>query len=526
MKFTRRTLAAGLAAAVLLPLVPTTAFAAPPGSDGADRSFTEHRVWFEGFDQGTIPRGWSVNHENTEGMAQGWEGFTLHTRDEFVQRWGTDLRQSFTRAAGPMAVVESDQNAPANGLFSSHMKTPMIPVEAGGTYELRFDSHYRQGRGKQRADVVMNMPGQRPQTVLNYDRSSASDNAGKDVASKREVVRFTVPQGVKKVNFEFNYRDSANNWFWAIDNVEVVAPLPETSAKPTGVLDVVSDIQGATGNRHLTDNALPLLNSLPDPADALMINGDIVSQGSTANWEAFTQALESSQGHDSGQIFYANGNHEFYGREGSQTYLQRFLKYTEQDKVWQEQMIGETPMLVIGSEGYDYNEKTGSGPFVEFSEAQLAWLEERLTYWKSRNKPVLLFSHYVLDNSVSGTFINFYRDDFGPHREKFKQLLADNPNVVLFTSHTHWSLRLDDWAAEYHGGADAQHTKRGPMVVNTGALANEYTLGGDYGEVALPGERASGLRVKTFDDRIRVEAWDFISQELIKSIDIPVPNQR
>lgn len=46
-------------------------------------------------------------------------------------------------------------------------------------------------------------------------------------------------------------------------------------------------------------------------------------------------------------------------------------------------------------------------------------------------------------------------------------------------------------------------------VVNTGAILDEYVPDGDHDEEIVDDKAATGLRVKVYDDRIRVEAWDF-----------------
>ena len=44
-------------------------------------------------------------------------------------------------------------------------------------------------------------------------------------------------------------------------------------------------------------------------------------------------------------------------------------------------------------------------------------------------------------------------------------------------------------------------------VVNTGAILDEYVPDGDHDEEIVDDKAATGLRVKVYDDRIRVEAW-------------------
>ncbi|WJY90516.1 hypothetical protein [Corynebacterium confusum] len=60
-------------------------------------------------------------------------------------------------------------------------------------------------------------------------------------------------------------------------------------------------------------------------------------------------------------------------------------------------------------------------------------------------------------------------------------------------------------------------------MVNTGATLNEYLPDGDHDEeiVKEKDEASSGLRVKVYPDRVRVEAWDFKAGKMMKFQDFP-----
>ena len=84
-------------------------------------------------------------------------------------------------------------------------------------------------------------------------------------------------------------------------------------------------------------------------------------------------------------------------------------------------------------------------------------------------------------------------------------MLSKHNDIVAFTSHSHSSLKQNNWWANrrYNG------TPQGAIGVNTGAILNEYLPDGDHDEEIVDDKAATGLRVKVYDDRIRVEAWDF-----------------
>lgn len=277
---------------------------------------------------------------------------------------------------------------------------------------------------------------------------------------------------------------------------------------PHAIIDVLSDVQGGLDN--LRNLAMPALGSHTgsDAADALILNGDLVNDGSQDAWDEFEDALTASP-HPSDQVIRSNGNHEFYGSDGSDVYVERFLEHAGRDQVWTEEVIGGVPVLVIGSEEYEYPDQTGNGPFVRFSEEQLDWLDSRLSHWADREAPVLLFSHQVLPNTVSGTDLEFYADDYGDQLDDLLETLARNPPTALLTSHTHWGLHRSDWTADQDLDGHAL------AVFNTGAVLNEYGPDGEGGETGIDGTHCSGLRVHVDDGRVRVQAWDFVDEPSI-----------
>ncbi|MCB8043974.1 metallophosphoesterase [Microbacterium oxydans] len=200
---------------------------------------------------------------------------------------------------------------------------------------------------------------------------------------------------------------------------------------------------------------LPGFRAMAQTADVLVSNGDLVSNGSTANYTSYLSALAAGGGGEYGTVVSTIGNHEYYGSEGSAVYRERFLDSTGmrdiggQGGLWGEVLVdGQLPLIWIGSEFYDYTAKTGAGPFVDFSEEQFTWLRDRLAHWRAQDQPVLLFSHHLLPYSVSGSYARFYENDFGQEEARFAALLAQNPNVIMFNSHTHWSPTLNDWSTE------------------------------------------------------------------------------
>jgi len=458
-------------------------------------------TWIEDFDNHD---GWNIHTNVLHSGERRWEGWNFFTIRDWTWAVGTEKRHYFTRGSGKVAIAESKHHRLAAGeKMTTELTSPSIPVTAGTVYQLEFDSHYRQGSEDNSGSVT-----------LTFDNgvSKKMHEFTADAFSTHEQYEFTVPDGATSVTATFTYANAQDDWFWAIDNVTVTTPLPADPGAPTAIVDVISD----THNEAKYGGVIDFLNSRPDKAGAMVVNGDYVDMGYQENYDDFA-ADRKAHPHTSGREYFTIGNHEMLGTDGSDTYIRRYLDMTGQDHVWREEIVDGQPLLMISTEFYDDVAREGKEPYVVLSDAQLAWLEQRLDYWEKQGKTVFLFSHLVLPETVTSTHSPWYGNDFA-ELDKLNNVLRGHRNIVMFTSHTHASLTAGDWWGRYRG-ADAL----GFPVVNTGAIKNANLPDGDYDEEVDPSlPQTTGLRAKTFDDRIRVETWDFEKQELIRFHDFPL----
>ncbi|WP_226533819.1 metallophosphoesterase [Microbacterium paraoxydans] len=452
-----------------------------------DSATTEPLLWFDGFEKDT----WTATG-----------AWTLSTLDSVIEHYGTDRRHAFTRASGRIAVAEA-----TDGAFSGTLTSAPITVEPGDALEVRLDSHYRKRGGAQQGSV----------TAVFDDGTEAVLRELSDADEESAQLRLpvAVPAGASAMSIRFGFEAPSTAGSWMLDDVQVLRPLAPLAdgVEADAVVDIFSDVQGAT--TRLSQNVLPGFRAMRQTADVLVSNGDLVSTGSTANYTSYLSALAAGGGEEYDTIVSTIGNHEYYGGEGSAVYQKRFLDSTGmreiggQGGLWGEVLVdGELPLIWIGSEFYDYAAKTGSGPFVDFSQEQFTWLRDRLAHWRAQDKPVLLFSHHLLPYSVSGSYARFYKNDYGQEEARFAALLAQNPNVIMFNGHTHWSPTLNDWSAELRTDPGLTHA---PTVVNTAAVTTMYGPSGDWEEKAVGGADPVGLRAALYEDRVRVTAYSFSS---------------
>ena len=497
---TRHTVATFTVAAFTIAAATPHALAAQP--DAFPES-TRPYLYFESFDgvanpahfTHDLPDGWSQDVEGVTSGEARWNGWTISDVRHWTWASGTDERHYFTQGHDQFAIIDSKQQRLAErDSMDARMNTAPIDVAGQDTVALEFDQHYRQGKNDQHAQVAVSFDGGEPEVVdkLTHDRYSS-----------HEYFELNVPEGAKTMQVTFSYLGGNDDYWWAVDNVAVRAPFTQAAAKPNTIIDVISDPQDDPEDYKL---AIGRLNAMPEKAGALVINGDLVDNGSQEQWDKFLAARKEVP-HDSGVELWTIGNHEMYGKETSEVHMQRFLKYSGQEKPWNEVVVNGTPLISINTEYYSDIDREGKEPFQRISAEQLKWLDERLAHWDAQGVTALVFTHPLLPGTVSMSHSAWYQNDF-EDEQAISDVLSKYNDIVAFTSHSHSSLKQNNWwgTRRYDG------TPQGAIgfpVVNTGAILNEYLPDGDHDEEIVDENAATGLRVKVYDDRIRVEAWDF-----------------
>ena len=497
---TRHTVATFTVAAFTIAAATPHALAAQP--DAFPES-TRPYLYFESFDgvanpahfTHDLPEGWSQKVSGVTSGEARWSGWTVSDVRHWTWAAGTDERHFFTQGHDQFAIIDSKQQRLAErDSMDARMNTAPIDVAGQDTVALEFDQHYRQGKDGQHAQVAVSFDGGEPEVVdkLTHDRYSS-----------HEYFELDVPEGAKTMQVTFGYLGGNDDYWWAVDNVTVRAPFTKIADKPNTIIDVISDPQDDPEDYKL---AISRLNAMPEKAGALVINGDLVDNGSQEQWDRFLAAREEAP-HDSGVELWTIGNHEMYGKETSEVHMQRFLKYSGQDKPWNEVVVNGTPLISINTEYYSDIDRGGKEPFQRISAEQLKWLDERLAHWDAQGVTALVFTHPLLPGTVSMSHSAWYQNDF-EDEQAISDVLSKYNDVVAFTSHSHSSLKQNNWWGTRRYDGTPEGTIGFP-VVNTGAILNEYLPDGDHDEEIVDDKAATGLRVKVYDDRIRVEAWDF-----------------
>ncbi len=104
---------------------------------------------------------------------------------------------------------------------------PVIDISEvqAGTIQLKFDSSWRpefDGDYHQTANITAFFNDQEPVEILLWESDGTSPNF-KDDNSTNETITVDLenPQGATSVVLTFGMYDAGNDWWWAIDNIQL-----------------------------------------------------------------------------------------------------------------------------------------------------------------------------------------------------------------------------------------------------------------------------------------------------------------
>ncbi len=274
-------------------------------------------------------------------------------------------------------------------------------------------------------------------------------------------------------------------------------------------LQVMSDIHINSDSNHIYNKnftaALQEIAKLSPNTSGVFINGDIGDQGLSSNYAAYQRILKTA-GKDL-RVVAAIGNHDFFGptHGGPQMTdaecIAQFLKGTNNDSetVYFSRVIDGTLFVFLGSEAR-------KSPNAELSQTQLDWLETTLAENQAKGRPVFLFLHEGIMNTVAGTFE--YQGWHGVWQgEALREILSDHPEVVMFSGHSHWELE-SPVSFLPTDGKKASH-------LNTASCAYLWDDNANKTNVGIEGSQ--GYYIYLYDNHIVFRGRNFSTGEWISS---------
>lgn len=189
----------------------------------------------------TAPAGWTNDQSlvPTLGYADvgvpEWEGWSFTNKDWWAAVAGGQDREDFALGVGTVAVIDGDEwndlsdssgASPSDyGFLEGSLFTPAIDISsiAFGTGILSFDSSWRD-EDTQAVQVNVSFDGGGTyQTILDWTSDSGSPNFHDDAPNEEVVIPFVQTSGATEAIFQFRGYNMTDDWWWAIDNIEVGA---------------------------------------------------------------------------------------------------------------------------------------------------------------------------------------------------------------------------------------------------------------------------------------------------------------
>lgn len=277
-----------------------------------------------------------------------------------------------------------------------------------------------------------------------------------------------------------------------------------TSTSPDANLtfSVLGDVHG---NSDKLKKVINELYRIRPNLDALVLNGDTVDQGLDKQYEIITSVLNKNKGKLPKTIIKNIGNHELFDYErGPNTpedvkeFINRYLRFAGEEKTYHSKWIKGYNFISLGTEDGNTPELGAVKAYIY--EDQQRWLEERLKEDYKPGRPIFVFLHQHI-SSILSRWVGVEQ------KEELINILSKYPEVVVFTSHTHIDLNMDNLR-------DDQPFS----TVHTGAVSYTLKPDGKGGRERLDG--IQGLYVEVVGNKVIIKGRDFVKKDWIFSKEI------
>lgn len=177
----------------------------------------------------TPPEGWTVDDSAMPGGGvTDWRGWAFANVAAWAFVAGDQRRSEFTKASGTVAIADPDEwddAARDDGLFFGIMTTGDISLDgvSAGPATFTFDSSWRPF-ANQTAEIIVFYSTGDSEIALAWSSDEGSPDFHNDENTNETVtVELNIPAGATSMSMEFALFDAGNDWFWAIDNLELTS---------------------------------------------------------------------------------------------------------------------------------------------------------------------------------------------------------------------------------------------------------------------------------------------------------------
>lgn len=265
--------------------------------------------------------------------------------------------------------------------------------------------------------------------------------------------------------------------------------------EPLSSFQVISDTHVTTDSGHEHNNNLRLaladiLETDPDSI-GIFLAGDVTDNGEIAQFEQYNAIINSFE--NLPFTYCTPGNHDLRGEGGWEAQISKFMKNTNSPEKYYSEEINGATFIMLGSQTSEIFE----GPYGNHSnifEDQQNFLKQELEKASKGSKPIFVFHHQPLYNTVSGSLPGQGWNGVIQDAE-IRAILKQYPQAVLFTGHTHWEL-------------DA----KSPMYIGNGldaTMFNDAAVGYLWTDDDTHLDGSQGYYVEVYANKILVRGRDF-----------------
>lgn len=280
----------------------------------------------------------------------------------------------------------------------------------------------------------------------------------------------------------------------------------EAGEQPLAVFQVITDTHVTANadheyNRNL-DKALKDIIAHTSGSSGIMHVGDLTDHGFIEEYEELNRIIEANK-EGLPDIRYTVGNHDVaFGHWASR--LGNYTAHTGMKGAYHDHWIDGYHYIFLGTE-------QGLEKFCHLTQEQLDWLDVKLGEEATAARPVFVFLHQPLMDTVAGSLKA--QDWYGVVQDtELKLVLSKYPQAIMFSGHTHWQLEAGHTIFDGLGET--------ATMFNAASVAYLWTDEDAY----LAGSQ--GFYVEIYADKVLVKGRDFAAGSWVESaqfqVDYPV----
>lgn len=338
--------------------------------------------------------------------------------------------------------------------------------------------------------------------------------------------------------FEYNFKKNAliplkatKLWVIAYDNNdEIIDKASKGMAeykKDSELLyefQVISDQQVSTGSPCFYRRSKKAFEDIKEnsPKSSLIaVNGDIVDEAKAENYDSFFNSFDTVFKDTNQKMTIGLGNHEFiiqsengYYQGVSEEELNQ--RYETRLNLWKSktgntsqyfyEVINDSYFIYLGTTSIPKALDGNTRADATLGKEQIEWLKNTMEKASKTNKPIYLFSHGSLRDTVSGSLSKLNQTWYGytlDEENQIRNIIKNYPQTLFFSSHSHWSFESEQ---------SYLISDNYPSFFNTAAIGYlwEGTGGGKhYKDGTYENGGAQGLYLEVYDDQIIIKGREF-----------------